>query len=279
MRPSVLNPLFASVTGIKGIGDKLSKVLGKLLRGSESLEPRVVDLLLHLPSGVVDRRQRPRIAELPKSGVVTVEVVVGKHVPPPRNNRRIPYRVFTSDGTGTLQLVFFHAHTEYLAKILPPAETRFISGTIDWYEGEPQITHPDHILTADEFQRMPLIEPVYPLTAGLSPKILGRAARTAVERLPDLPEWQDGPWLKHNAWPGFSAALRAQHQPQLTEAITIGSPARLRLACRGLLGSRLARCSACSIRSLWRLTTRCFSWRRGIRHTANNEYQRPKVEI
>jgi ATP-dependent DNA helicase RecG len=240
MRPSVLNPLFASATSIKGIGDKLTKILGKLLRGSESLEPRVVDLLFHLPTGVVDRRQRPRIADLPQAGIVTVEVVVGKHVPPPRNNKRIPYRVFTSDGTGTLQLVFFHAHADYLAKMLPPSETRFISGTIGWYDGEPQINHPDHILTADEFLRMPLIEPVYPLTAGLSPKILGRAVRTALERLPVLPEWQDGAWLTHNAWPGFQAALKAQHQPQLTEAITIGSPARLRLAYDELLANQLA---------------------------------------
>ena len=131
MRPSVLNPLFASATGIKGIGEKLVKILGKLLRGSETLEPRVVDLLLHLPTGVVDRRKRPRIAELPQEGIVTVEVMVGKHVPPPRNNTRIPYRVYTSDGTGMLQLVFFRAHADYLLKKLPTNETRFISGDID----------------------------------------------------------------------------------------------------------------------------------------------------
>jgi ATP-dependent DNA helicase RecG len=240
MRPSVLNPLFASATGVKGIGDKLVKLLGKLLRGSEALEPRVVDLLFHLPTGVVDRRKRPLIADLPKEGIVTVEVVVGKHVPPPRNNPRIPYRVYASDNTGTLQLVFFRAHGDYLQKKLPPSETRFISGAIDWYEGEPQITHPDHVLTAEEFSHMPLIEPVYPLTAGLSAKILARAIRTAFARLPELPEWQDPAWLRHNAWPEFKAAFKAQHEPQITEAVTTGSPARLRLAYDELLANQLA---------------------------------------
>jgi ATP-dependent DNA helicase RecG len=240
MRPSVLNPLFAGATGIKGIGDKLTKILGKLLRGNESLEPRVVDLLFHLPSGVLDRRMRPKINALPQSGIVTVEVMVGKHVPPPRGNNRIPYRVYTSDGTGTLQLVFFRAIADYMMKKLPPFETRFISGEVAWYEGEPQITHPDHVLTAEEFSHMPLIEPVYPLTAGLSPKILSRAIRTALERLPELPEWQDAAWLEHNAWVGFNAAFKAQHLPQIIEGSLPESRARMRLAYDELLANQLA---------------------------------------
>jgi ATP-dependent DNA helicase RecG len=240
MRPSVLNPLFASATGIKGIGEKLVKLLGKLLRGSETLEPRVIDLLFHLPSGVVDRRKRPRIAELPQEGIVTIEVMVGKHIPPPRNNNRVPYRVHVSDSTGMLQLVFFRAHAEYLLNKLPPRETRFISGSIDWYGGERQITHPHHILTAEEFSHMPLIEPVYPLTAGLSAKILSRAIRTAFERLPELPEWQDPAWLANNAWPDFHTAFKSQHLPQITEGSALDSPARLRLAYDELLANQLA---------------------------------------
>jgi ATP-dependent DNA helicase RecG len=68
MRPSVLNPLFASATGIKGIGQKLEKLLAKFLRGDSAAPLRVVDLLFHLPSGVVDRRFRPSIADLPQAG-------------------------------------------------------------------------------------------------------------------------------------------------------------------------------------------------------------------
>ncbi len=240
MRPSVLNPLFASAKGIKGIGDKLAKILGKLLRGNESLEPRVVDLLMHLPSGLVDRRMRPKISELPQEGIVTVEVMVGKHVPPPPANSRVPYRVYTSDGTGMLQLIFFHAQKDYLLKKLPPFETRFISGEIAWYDGEPQITHPDHILTADEFADMPLIEPVYPLTAGLSHKVLGRAIRTAFERLPTLPEWQDDAWLKRNVWPGFHEAFQIQHYPTVVDAPSPQSPSHMRLAYDELLANQLA---------------------------------------
>jgi ATP-dependent DNA helicase RecG len=240
MRPSVLNPLFASASGIKGIGQKLDKILAQFLRGDATAPTRIVDLLFHLPSGVVDRRFRPKIADLPKEGIVTIEVKVGRHKPPPPFNKRLPYRVEVSDQTGSLTLVFFHAFAEHLQRSLPEGETRFISGEISWYGEEPQIAHPDHILTAEDFSRMPLIEPVYPLTAGLSPKILGRAIRSALERLPDLAEWQDAAWKKKHGWQDFSTALKALHSPQITEAPSLDSPARLRLAYDELLANQLA---------------------------------------
>ena len=240
MRPSVLNPLFASASGIKGIGQKLDKILAKLLRGDGATATRVVDLLFHLPSGVVDRRYRPRIADLPHDGIVTIEVTVGRHKPPPPHNKRLPYRVEVSDDTGTLTLVFFRAFADHLKRTLPEGETRFISGDISWYGSEPQIAHPDHILTAEEFSHMPLIEPVYPLTAGLSPKILVRAVRTALERLPELPEWQDPAWQQRHNWPSFTAALKAQHNPQIAEIAALTSPPHMRLAYDELLANQLA---------------------------------------
>ncbi|MGB9143027.1 MAG: ATP-dependent DNA helicase RecG [Aestuariivirga sp.] len=240
MRPSVLNPLFASATGIKGIGQKLEKLLATFLRGDSTAPPRIVDLLFHLPSGVVDRRFRPSIADLPQAGIVTIEVKVGRHKPPPPFKKNLPYRVEVSDQTGTLTLVFFHAFADSLKRSLPEGETRFISGEISWYGSEPQIAHPDHILSPDEFTHMPLIEPVYPLTAGLSPKILGRAIRSALDRLPELAEWQDAAWKQRQHWPDFSVALKALHTPQMTETPSVTSPAHLRLAYDELLANQLA---------------------------------------
>ena len=83
MRPPRLNPLFASASSLKGIGPKLDKVLAKLLRpgAQANAEARILDLLFHLPSGLIDRRERPRLDQLPEKGIVTVEVTVGKHRP------------------------------------------------------------------------------------------------------------------------------------------------------------------------------------------------------
>ena len=145
MRPSVLNPLFASASGIKGIGQKLDKVLGKFLRGDATATSRIIDLLFHLPGGVVDRRFRPSIADLPQKGIVTIEVKVGRHNPPPPINKRLPYRVEVSDQTGTLTLVFFHAFVDHLSAACRKGKRDLSAGEITGYGEEPQIAHPDHI--------------------------------------------------------------------------------------------------------------------------------------
>jgi ATP-dependent DNA helicase RecG len=243
MRPPLLNPLFAGASGLKGIGDKLDKLLAQFLRpahGTPGTTTRIIDLLFHLPSGLVDRRFRPRIADLPREGVVTVEATIMRHRPPPPMNKRVPYRVEVSDGTGVLSLVFFHAYGDSIRRMLPEGDIRFISGKIDWYNTDPQMAHPDHIVSAAEFDRMPLIEPVYPLTEGLSAKVLAKAIGQALQKLPELPQWQDQAFLQRQGWPGFGAALKSLHHPETPAAIGPESPARRRLAYDELLANQLA---------------------------------------
>ncbi|HEY6831335.1 MAG TPA: ATP-dependent DNA helicase RecG, partial [Pseudolabrys sp.] len=144
MRPPVLNPLFASLTSLPGIGPKLETLYAKLL---DREMPRVVDLLFHLPAGAIDRRARPKLNEVQPGQVVTVAVTVEDHRPPPPHRSRAPYRVITSDGTGpTLTLTFFKARPDYLEKLLPPGETRYVSGTAEFYDGMLQMVHPDRVV-------------------------------------------------------------------------------------------------------------------------------------
>jgi ATP-dependent DNA helicase RecG len=240
MRPAILNPLFAPARSLKGVGEKVEKLLAAFLRGPSVGEARLVDLIFHLPTGVIDRRQRPLIRDLPQSGVVTVHVTVGRHKPPPRFKKGIPYRVEVFDETGALTLTFFHGFTDTIQRQLPEGEQRYISGVVSWYDGQPQISHADYILSAEEFGRMPLVDPVYPLTAGLSPKILGRLVREAVKRTPPLPEWQDPAFLARNAWPSFPEALAKLHRPQSASAVDPSSPAHMRIAYDELLANQLA---------------------------------------
>ena len=243
MRPAILNPLFADAQRLPGIGPKLEMTLGKLFGRDDELHAqpaKIIDLLFHVPSGLIDRRNRPTIAQLPETGIVTVEVEVGRHRPPPPHNKRVPYRVECFDDTGTLSLVFFHAYADYLQKALPEGETRFVSGRIEWFNSAPQIVHPDHILNAADFAKMPAIEPVYPLTAGVSPKTLGKAIRNALSDLPQLEEWQDPSWVSRHQWPAFHEALGLLHRPASIDDLVPGSPARKRLAYDELLANQLA---------------------------------------
>jgi ATP-dependent DNA helicase RecG len=241
MRPHFLTPLFAGLQDLDGIGPRLQRLLKRLLSPHmREGEAKIVDLLFHLPVSVIDRRARPKIAEAMPGQLATMTVEVTEHRPPPRGQKRVPYRVVCSDETGFIELVFFHANAVYLEKQLPVGETRIVSGTIDDYGGRRQMPHPDHILKPQDLDELPLLEPVYPLTAGLSGKVARKAAAQAVARVPDLPEWQDAAWLKKTDWPAFGAALRAAHNPQSEADLLAASPARQRLAYDELLANQLA---------------------------------------
>ncbi len=240
MRPSDLDPLFASVSSLKGIGPRLERTLARLTGRDERDGARVIDLLLHVPHGLIDRTRMPLIGDLPPEGIVTVKATVGRHVPPPPHNRRVPWRVEVFDDTGTLTLVFFHAWPDHIRKLLPEGEERFISGRVEWFGGRPQIAHPDHVVPAEDFAALPKLEPVYPLTAGVSNRLLGKAVRQALERLPDLPEWLDIEHVRRQGWPGFAEALRRLHAPEEPEDLQPASPVRQRLAYDELLSNQLA---------------------------------------
>ncbi|TGT58918.1 ATP-dependent DNA helicase RecG, partial [bacterium M00.F.Ca.ET.159.01.1.1] len=92
------------------------------------------------------------------------------------------YRVYAHDDTGEIGLTFFHAHAAYLEKAMPVGEHVVVSGRMEWFNGRPTMVHPDHIALANEAENLPLVEPVYPLTAGLSGKVLRRAIGQALGR-------------------------------------------------------------------------------------------------
>src|SRR3990167_1938302 len=180
MRPEILFPLFAPARSLPGIGPRIEKLVEKLAG------TKVIDLLWHLPSGLIDRRARPKIAEVRDGEIATIEVTVGLHIPP--GTKRLPYRVHVFDETGEMQIVFFNPRPDYIAKTMPEGERRILSGRVEFYQGSPQMTHPDHIVSADGLKDLPLLEPVYPLTAGLPLKSIQKAVRGGLTLLPDLPE-------------------------------------------------------------------------------------------
>ncbi len=241
MRPHLLTPLFASVNSLDGIGPRLQTLLKRLFPPIEGDgEPKIADLLFHFPAGLVDRRARPKIAEALAGQLATLDVSVVSHTPPPRGQRRVPYRVRCEDDSGELDLIFFHADKKFLERQLPAGQRRIVSGRLDLYDGYLQMPHPDYIVAPDKLDELPLLEPVYPLTAGLSGKVLRRAIAQSLDRLPEFPEWQDPAWLRKQGWPEFAAALRAIHAPENDNDLMHGASPRQRVAYDELLANQLA---------------------------------------
>ncbi len=232
MRPDILNPLFAEVNVLPGVGPRIAKAI-EVCAG-----PLVVDLLWHLPSGLIDRSFSPNIAAAPPGAIVTLKIMVDSHHKPAV--RRLPYKVRCSDESGELTLVFFHAHEKYLRELLPIGEIRVVSGRTEQYGDGIQLVHPDHIVPESEIDAVQGIEPVYPLTAGLNLKPLSKAVQAALERAPEMPEWCDKAYLDRQGWRTWNESLLAVHQPESEADLQPESLARQRLAYDELLANQMA---------------------------------------
>lgn len=237
MRPASLNSVFAGLTSLTGVGPKLEKLYARLL-GAEA--PKIIDLLFHLPSGVIDRRARPKLRDVVPGTVVTVAVTIDHHKPAPPHRSRAPYRIYASDDTGDIMLTYFKARKDYLEKLLPDGALRYVSGTAEFYDGMLQMVHPDRVVDEAGFASLPLVEPIYPLTEGLALGNVRRAMENALRRLTELPEWQDEAWVSRERFPTFSDALRLLHRPREPSDILPDSSAWTRLAYDELLAGQLA---------------------------------------
>jgi ATP-dependent DNA helicase RecG len=238
MRPALLNPLFAPVTSLAGVGPKQDRLFRYLLGRDET--PRLVDLLLHLPASVIDRRARPKIRDAVPGTVVTLEVTVDRHRPTPGRNPRAPHLVYTSDNTGDVVLTYFRAQPGYVEKLLPVGSKRYVSGTLQMYDGILQITHPDRVVDEAGFAKLSGIDPVYPLTEGLALGSLRRAMAQALQKLPELPEWISPEVIRRCKFPPIAEALNRVHMPlELTDILPDG-PFWSRLAFDELLAGQLA---------------------------------------
>jgi ATP-dependent DNA helicase RecG len=232
MRPSSLFKLFASVATLPGVGPKTAKALERVGLG------RVVDLLWHLPTGLVDRRQICTVATAPEAAIATLVVTVDQHLPP--KTPRLPYKVRCRDATGFMHLVFFHAKRDYLEKTLPVGAQRVVSGRVERFRDEVQIAHPDHVALPEELERVATVEPVYGLTAGVTPRVMAKAVHASVALAPVLAEWNDPALVTRENWASWHEAVAQFHAPASEADLQLATPARRRVAYDELLANQLA---------------------------------------
>jgi ATP-dependent DNA helicase RecG len=253
-RPQELFPYFADIEKLDGVGPKTKILLGK------AMGTRVKDLIFTPPTGLIDRRYRPKIENAVAGEITTLDITVGKHSP--ATSRARPYKVTIYDETDEMDVIFFKAHPKTIEKNLPEGERRIISGKTEAFNTRLQMTHPDYILSPEQLDTLPEIEPLYPLTAGLGQKAARKAVHNALKDLLTLPEWIDPALLARQHWPAFNEALLRLHLPEHAESAKPDAPIRQRLAYDELFAKQLAM-------ALVRERTRKES---GRRYTATGEY-------
>lgn len=234
MRPSLLNPLFSEVKTLSGVGDRIQQNLAQRIGG------RIVDIIFHLPSGFIDRRAMPPLDNIKDGSYITAEVKIEKHLPGYKRSHR-PHKVICGNETGHITLVFFNLpRDDYFEKQLPVGETRIISGKIENYDNSLQMPHPDFIVTKDRLDEVRKIQATYPLTQGISQKVLGKIIKGALRKLPDIPEWIEGSFLKKQKWDSWKNSILSCHAPQNPDDFLPIAKPRERVAYDELLANQLA---------------------------------------
>jgi ATP-dependent DNA helicase RecG len=233
MRPESLFPLFAPVTALKGVGTRLAPLLAKLAG------PRVRDVLFLAPTAAL-RRPPAKVANVRDGEVVTLTLTIDAHLRPTIPSR--PWRVRASDETGPISLMWFKGHGPHLLRAHPAGSRRVASGKVeqDRFGNGLVMIHPDYLLPVERAAEIPEVEPVYPLTAGVTSRTVRRLAAEALARAPEVAEWQDAAWLARQSWPSWREALARLHAPAGDEDINLQAPHRRRLAFDELFAHQLA---------------------------------------
>ena len=240
-RPPALDPLFRSLRSIKGVGPQLGALLNRFFAPGEGQDAIALDLLMHMPVGIIDRRRMDGVAGTFVGHTATLKLHIDRHEPPPRS--KPPGRIACSPTTrpATSSWCFSGPRAAGSKKLLPVGEERYVSGEIGFFQGEKQITHPDYIVEVDKFATLPLVEPVYPLTQGLSSKALTKLIREVLDTLArNCPNGSPPTRLAQFKWPGFDAAMTAVHVPEQPSDGELWGPARMRLAYDEYLAGQLA---------------------------------------
>ncbi|MBL0317892.1 MAG: ATP-dependent DNA helicase RecG [Alphaproteobacteria bacterium] len=229
-----LDYLSQPLSSIKGVGPKLSSHLQRLVGHT------VWDLLCHVPVDVIDRRHMPALHQAQDGDYITTIVMIDAHQAPVKGARKIPYKVHCSNETGVLTLVFFHYHLQYIQKQLQKGKRYVVSGKVERFHGGLNMPHPECMVPETGLDSVCRIEPIYPLTSGLSNKHVLGALKYILPHVPPLPEWIDPIICKANHWPSWNEALVRLHNPTSPKDLDLKSPLRERLAYDELLSFQLA---------------------------------------
>jgi ATP-dependent DNA helicase RecG len=201
---------------VKGVGPSRQVLLSRL--GIETIE----DLISHYPRKYYDRSDLCEVARIPQGAAVTfVSTVLAVSLRKLRAGRSV-LTVAGGDETGIVNLVFFNQ--PYLEKTFRQGMKVISTGVLTLYKGQKQIVAPDYEVLSGELDQSLLhtgrIVPVYPLTAGISQRMMRRIVKSALDKCAGrIPENLPARFLASHGFPPRMEAFRQIHYPDDWEAL------------------------------------------------------------
>ncbi|QXK92295.1 ATP-dependent DNA helicase RecG [Neoehrlichia mikurensis] len=250
--------IFSNICELPHVGDAVSSLLKKLCKGD-----KIIDLLFYIPQNYVDRRNKLSHNAIGK--VVTFKAVVLQYGMLTQRSKRTPFKIIVDTDIGRISLVFFNYSLQYLKNLLSIGLECVISGKLENFLGEMQITHPDYITSnLTKFDEIYSIEPIYSLIRGLTSKGISKIVKSAIKLLPDFPEWLDNCLIQQNCWYSWKESIKKVHYPDDLEKIHLY---RNRLAYDELLSYHISM-----------YTIRKYHLKTGVSIVNNGNYRRRILE-
>jgi len=188
--PAIPDILNSPIEYLKGVGPQRADLLKKELNIFT-----FNDLLNHFPHRHVDKTKVSFIKDIhPDTDYIQVAGTLHNiDVVGIKKGKRLVATL--RDKTGSLELAWFQG-VSWIQKYLQNGEEYLVFGRVSFFQGRPQIVHPEmEVLTAEKIDGKSFLEPIYPTTEKLRSKALGgrqigKLAETMMKLISekDLPE-------------------------------------------------------------------------------------------
>jgi len=195
--------LFKEINNLQGVGPKLSKYLKK-----KKIE-KIKDIVFNLPYSETDRSKIVDLNKLEIGKIQSIKVLVKKlNFPRIRN---LPNRIICEDETGKIDIVYFNSREGYIRKLFPLNEWVIVSGKINYFNKNYQITNPDYVTSLENRNYVIKNIPKYNLTKGINEKKYRSISESVINNLPNIDDWLDFNFIKKNNLIGWNEAIKKLH--------------------------------------------------------------------
>ncbi len=202
---------FEKITVIKGIGEKTEKLFYKL--GIETVQ----DLVEHYPRGYEEFERPVAISAINEGMTAAIEasLTASPKIKKIRNHQILNAQV--KDSSGVVNLTWFNM--PFLQKTLRSGFHYIFRGKAIRKNGVVVIEQPAIYQREDYYRLLKILQPIYPLTEGLTNTLISKSMKLALSELTFAKDYIPKPLVKELALMERTKALKEVHFPKDREGM------------------------------------------------------------
>lgn len=160
------------IDSLKGVGPKTATLF-------EKLKVHTIDDLLRLyPRNYLSYDESVDIEQAELGCRVTIKATIQSYVDVKKIRNLMIVTCIVKDGTGAVKLTWFNS--PFLKQVFHIGQTYYFVGTISVRNHQRVMEHPEYYTEEQYMEKLSSLQPIYPLTEGLSNKVVTKAIHAAL---------------------------------------------------------------------------------------------------